>query len=99
EEMLIDFRELVGEHSGANMADAVWDTFEKYGLEDGKVPAMMDNATNNDGLMAGLESKFQARGITWFDALEARMRCFPHTTHLAVLKVRSFVICPGRLYS
>ncbi|KAJ7124695.1 hypothetical protein C8R46DRAFT_81852 [Mycena filopes] len=48
---------------------------------------MMDNATNNDGLMLGLESNFQARGITWFDALEARMRCFPHTTHLAVLKL------------
>ncbi|KAJ6554795.1 hypothetical protein B0H19DRAFT_863005, partial [Mycena capillaripes] len=33
EELLIDFRELVGEHSGENLADAVWKTIEMYGLE------------------------------------------------------------------
>ena len=32
EEMLIDFCELVGEHSGENMAEAVWQTLEIYGL-------------------------------------------------------------------
>ena len=26
EELLIDFRELIGEHSGENMAEAVWAT-------------------------------------------------------------------------
>ncbi len=30
--MLIDFRELLGEHSGDNMADAVWETLEIFGL-------------------------------------------------------------------
>lgn len=32
EELLIDFRELIGEHSGENMAEAVWATLEMYGL-------------------------------------------------------------------
>jgi hypothetical protein len=32
EELLIDFRELIGEHSGENMAEAVWQTMELYGL-------------------------------------------------------------------
>jgi hypothetical protein len=32
EELLIDFRELIGEHSGENMAEAVWVTMELYGL-------------------------------------------------------------------
>ncbi|KAE9392971.1 hypothetical protein BT96DRAFT_766503, partial [Gymnopus androsaceus JB14] len=32
EEILIDFHELLEEHSGDNMADAVWETLEKYGL-------------------------------------------------------------------
>ncbi|KAJ6572976.1 hypothetical protein B0H10DRAFT_1837211, partial [Mycena sp. CBHHK59/15] len=36
EELLIDFRELVDEHSGENMANAMWKTVEMYGLE-GKV--------------------------------------------------------------
>lgn len=30
--MLIDFHELVGGHSGENMAEAVWQTLETYGL-------------------------------------------------------------------
>ena len=34
EETLIDFKELIGEHSGDNMADAVWDTLELYSLKD-----------------------------------------------------------------
>ncbi|KAE9389813.1 hypothetical protein BT96DRAFT_755555, partial [Gymnopus androsaceus JB14] len=32
EEILIDFQELLGEHSGENMADVVWNTLKKYGL-------------------------------------------------------------------
>lgn len=32
EELLIDFRELIGEHSGENMAEAVWQTLELYDL-------------------------------------------------------------------
>jgi hypothetical protein len=30
--MLIDFRELIGEHSGENMAKCVWETLESLGL-------------------------------------------------------------------
>jgi hypothetical protein len=33
EELLIDFHELEGKHSGANMADAVWETLTCYGIE------------------------------------------------------------------
>ena len=36
EELLIDFRELIGAHSGTNMAEVVWSTIVLYGLE-GKV--------------------------------------------------------------
>ena len=32
EELLIDFRELQGEHSGENMAEAVWETLKQYDL-------------------------------------------------------------------
>jgi hypothetical protein len=32
EELLIDFRELAGEHSGENMAEAVWETLKQYDL-------------------------------------------------------------------
>ena len=33
EELLIDFCELIGTHSGENMAEAVWSTIVLYGLE------------------------------------------------------------------
>ncbi len=33
EECLIDFHELIGEHSGENMANSVWETIELYGLK------------------------------------------------------------------
>jgi hypothetical protein len=33
EELLIDFRELEGEHSGANMAEATWETLTRFGIE------------------------------------------------------------------
>lgn len=50
---------------------------------------MMDNASNNDTLMEALESQCQSAGIE-FSASAARMRCMPHTIHLAAIKV-----CPG----
>lgn len=34
EELLIDFQELIGVHSGENMATAVWTTLETYNIQD-----------------------------------------------------------------
>ena len=34
EELLIDFRELIGEHTGENMAEAVWKTLTRYDIQD-----------------------------------------------------------------
>jgi hypothetical protein len=46
----------------------------------------MDNASNNNTLMISLEKRFEERGIP-FSAQDARMRCMPHTVHLAAIKV------------
>lgn len=40
EEILIDFQEIVGQHSGKNLAEVVWETFKTYGLL-GKVGYMI----------------------------------------------------------
>jgi hypothetical protein len=50
------------------------------------IAVTMDNASNNDTLMAVLEARCHAEGMT-FSALDSRMRCMPHTIHLAALKV------------
>jgi hypothetical protein len=56
EELLIDFCELVGEHSGENMAEVVWKTLKMYGLLGWVIAFIMDNATNNDTLVDGIEA-------------------------------------------
>ena len=107
EELLIDFRELIGEHSGENMAEAVWATMELYSLI-GKVSFQagsplhllthsqviaitMDNASNNNTLMTSLERRCQQWGVI-FSAQDAHMWCMPHTIHLAAIKVSFSVI-------
>jgi hypothetical protein len=44
EELLIDFREMVGQHSGENMAEEVWSCIEMYGLEGRVDIETFDNA-------------------------------------------------------
>ncbi|KAI3603582.1 transposase-like protein [Moniliophthora roreri] len=79
-------REVVGEHSGENIAASVWQTLELYGLK-GKISAFaMDNATNNDTLVQAIQDRCDAEGID-FDANRARLRCLPHTVHLAALEL------------
>lgn len=48
----------------------------------------MDNASNNDTLVEGIEARCRAVGIP-FSAQLARLRCTPHVIHLAALKVLS----------
>lgn len=47
---------------------------------------MMDNASNNDTMMQCIETRCCEAGII-FHAKQARMRCMPHTIHLAAIKV------------
>lgn len=44
-----------------------------------------DNASNNDTMMDELERISNLKGYE-FDANEARLRCMPHTVHLAALE-------------
>ena len=46
----------------------------------------MDNASNNDTMVKAIETRCQERGIA-FSASHSRLRCMPHTCHLAALKV------------
>ena len=59
---------------------------------------MMDNASNNDTLMDALEIRCLGNGIE-FSALEACMRCMPHTIHLAAIKVLFYGFYFRDLYS
>ncbi|SJL02917.1 uncharacterized protein ARMOST_06258 [Armillaria ostoyae] len=86
EETLIDFRELLGKHSGDNMADVVWETLKVFGLIGWVMAFVMDNATNNDTMVDAIEQKCFLEGID-FSARESWLRCMPHTVHLAAIKL------------
>lgn len=45
-----------------------------------------DNASNNDTMSEDIEARSMAEGFE-FDAQESRLRCMPHTVHLAALEV------------
>jgi hypothetical protein len=47
---------------------------------------VMDNATNNDTMIEEIEDMSITEGID-FSARRSRLRCMPHTVHLAALKV------------
>jgi hypothetical protein len=51
---------------------------------------MMDNASNNNTLIRGIVTLAERKGIS-LNAEWIRLRCMPHTVHLAVLKVSTFV--------
>jgi hypothetical protein len=50
------------------------------------IAIVTDNASNNNTLMISLEQRCEERGIP-FSARDARMRCMPHTVHLAAIKL------------
>ena len=59
---------------------------------------VMDNASNNNTLVKSLESQCQQRNVP-FSAQDARMRCMPHTIHLAAIKVLYFTFWLSQLTS
>jgi hypothetical protein len=50
------------------------------------IALVMDNATNNDTLALGIQTRSLDAGF-YFSAVDSRMRCMPHTIHLAAIKV------------
>ena len=46
---------------------------------------VMDNATSNDTLAQGIERRSKEAGFH-FSAMDSRIRCMPHTVHLAAIK-------------
>ncbi|TBU39243.1 hypothetical protein BD309DRAFT_848051, partial [Dichomitus squalens] len=71
-----------------NLASAIWETLELYGLKGRIMAVNCDNATNNDAMMDALERRCHAhKPPIPFSAKVSRMRCIPHTVHLAALQL------------
>ncbi|KAG1767937.1 hypothetical protein EDD22DRAFT_732641, partial [Suillus occidentalis] len=81
-ELLIDFREIIGEHSGVNLAEAVWHTLEPYGLKSQVMAIVCDNASKSDTLLQALREKCADEEIN-FSTKHSHIHCLPHIVHLA----------------
>ena len=68
------------------MAEVVWKTLKTYGLVGRIIAFVMDNASNNDTMVDSIETRCEMVGIK-FSVKHSRLRCMPHTCHLAALKV------------
>ncbi|CAE6344915.1 unnamed protein product [Rhizoctonia solani] len=82
-EHLLAFRRIEGRHTGVNVGHALYGIFEDANLIDRIGHITLDNASNNDTLMAELERAFIDKGHP-LDRKLNRIRCFPHVINLAV---------------
>ncbi|KAI0302923.1 hypothetical protein BC826DRAFT_881232, partial [Russula brevipes] len=69
-----------------NMAEVVWEALKRYGLEKRIFVFMLDNASNNNTMVESIKERAALEGIK-LDAAWARLRCMPHTIHLAAIKL------------
>ncbi|KAF8230875.1 hypothetical protein L208DRAFT_1130944, partial [Tricholoma matsutake] len=69
-----------------NMAEAVWETLVMYGIEGRILAFMLDNASNNDTFVDGIECCARKAGVS-FNASWACLHCMLHTIHLTAIKL------------
>ncbi|OCB88219.1 hypothetical protein A7U60_g4624 [Sanghuangporus baumii] len=86
QEQLIAFEEIKGRHTGDNIGAIVLRVLDQYNLVSKLIAINCDNASNNDTMVSYLETQLFERGIE-FSAEKARMRCMPHTIHLAAMRL------------
>jgi hypothetical protein len=79
--VVLALRELVGEHSGENMADVLLHIFDDYGISDRIGYFMADNASSNDACI-DLVLKALYPNMSRKHRVRRRLRCFGHIVNL-----------------
>jgi hypothetical protein len=80
---LLAFEQLSGRHTGAAMADVVYDVLDRFDLTEKLNCITTDNASNNVTMMARLSRLLEEDGITW-DPQISHVRCMAHVINLCV---------------
>lgn len=82
--LVIAMKELIGAHSGQNMAEVTADVLEDYGITSRVGYIMSDNVYANDTYVRHLSTLLEARGLC-FDPSQRRLRCQGHIINLVVM--------------
>ncbi|PBK83324.1 hypothetical protein ARMGADRAFT_945130, partial [Armillaria gallica] len=69
-----------------NMAEAVWETLTLYGIHEKIFAFVMDNISNNDTMIKGIEHHCKKECIP-FNARISHLWCMPHIVHLSAIKL------------
>ncbi|KEP45954.1 hAT family dimerization protein [Rhizoctonia solani 123E] len=94
---LIAFRVIEGSHTGGRLAENFFEVMEEFGIVQKLGWITMDNASNNDSMMAQLEEYMVTRGMD-FDRHGNRLRCFPHVVNLAVQDIIGALSASAKSY-
>ena len=89
EEVLIEFEEIRGSHTGANMAGIINDILARYGIQD-RIPGFTtDSASNNRMLTEVLNNGWSLLWVEWCQ-LENHITCMAHVVQLILPGIYEF---------
>lgn len=84
--IVLRIRELDGQHSGENMAEAIMEFIREYGIASKVGYFMMDNASNMNTMIDKVSDELEHEFDVFYDPLPHRLRCFGHIINLAVME-------------
>jgi hypothetical protein len=83
---VVRIKELEGQHSGENMAEAIMEFIREFGIASKVGYFMMDNATNMNTMIDKVSDDLEHEFDVFYDPLPHRLRCFGHIINLAVME-------------
>ena len=84
--LVVRIKELEGQHSGENMAEAIMEFIREFGIATKVGYFMMDNATNMNTMIDKVSDDLEQEFDVFYDPLPHRLRCFGHIINLAVME-------------
>ncbi|KAK8912227.1 putative AC transposase [Metarhizium anisopliae] len=84
--LVVRIKELEGQHSGENMAEAIMEFIREYGIASKVGYFMMDNATNMNTMIDKISDDLEHEFDVFYDPLPHRLRCVGHIICLAVME-------------
>ena len=84
--LVVRIKELEGQHSGENMAEAIMEFIRKNGIASNVGYLMMDNASNMNTMIDKISDDLEDEFGVFYDPLPHRLRCFGHIINLAVME-------------
>jgi hypothetical protein len=84
--LVVRIKELEGQHSGKNMAEAIMEFIREYGIASKVGYFIMDNAGNMNTMIDKVSNELEHQFDVFYNPLPHRLRCVGHIINLAVME-------------